>query len=155
MLPAGIKAPDFVLPNEQGIDTSLSQLLSDGALILYFYPADFTPFCTREACSIRDLHVDIASSGIRVAGVSPQDVASHIRFKERYDLPFMLLSDPDKIVARLYDVDGPFGLRIRRATYLINADSLIEDAVLADLRVAKHVEFIRKAIGNAADVAAS
>ena len=154
MLRIGAKAPDFVLPNEQGLDTSLSELLSDGALILYFYPADFTPFCTREACSLRDLHDDIVSSGIRVAGVSPQDVASHVRFKKRYDLPFMLLSDPDKIAARLYDVDGPFGVRIRRATYLIRADGIIEDAILADLRVGRHMEFIRKAVETAAGLAA-
>jgi peroxiredoxin Q/BCP len=129
-------------------------LLRDGALILYFYPADFTPFCTKEACSIRDMHDDIVNAGIRVAGISPQDVASHIRFKERYRLPFMLLSDPQKIVVRLYDVDGPFGVRIRRATYLIRADGIIEDAVLADIRVSRHVEFIRKAMSAAADVTA-
>jgi peroxiredoxin Q/BCP len=154
MLQTGTKAPDFVLPNEQGIDTSLSELLRDCALVLYFYPADFTPFCTREACSIRDLHDDIVSAGMRVAGISPQDVASHVRFKERYRLPFMLLSDPQKIAVRLYDVDGPFGVRIRRATYLIRADGIIEDAVLADLRVSRHMEFIRKAIGTAADLTA-
>jgi peroxiredoxin Q/BCP len=154
MLRIGSKAPDFVLPNEQGLDTSLSELLSGGALLLYFYPADFTPFCTREACSIRDLHDDIVSAGIRVAGVSPQDVASHVRFKKRYDLPFVLLSDPEKIAARLYDVDGPFGVRIRRATYLIRADGVIENAVLADLRVGRHMEFIRKAVESASDLTA-
>ena len=151
MLRTGTKAPDFLLPNEHGIDTSLSGLLHDGPLILYFYPADFTPFCTREACSIRDMHDDIVNSGLRVAGISPQNVASHVRFKERYRLPFMLLSDPQKIAARLYDVDGPFGVRIRRATYLVRADGIIEDAVLADLRVGRHMEFIRKAVGAAAD----
>jgi peroxiredoxin Q/BCP len=154
MLRIGTKAPDFTLPDEQGIDTSLSELLRDGALVLYFYPADFTPFCTREACSIRDLHDDIVGAGIRVAGISPQDVASHVRFKERYRLPFMLLSDPQKLAVRLYDVDGPFGVRIRRATYLISADGIIEDAVLADFRVSRHMEFIRKAIGAAANLTA-
>lgn len=151
MLPIDTKAPDFVLPDEQGIDTSLSGLLCDSPLILYFYPADFTPFCTREACSVRDLHDDIVNAGIQVAGISPQDVASHVRFKERYGLPFKLLSDPQKIVVRLYDVDGPLGVRVRRATYLIRSDGVIEDAVLADLRVGRHVEFMRKAIGASAD----
>jgi peroxiredoxin Q/BCP len=151
MLHIGTKAPHFVLPNEQGVETSLSELLSGGALILYFYPADFTPFCTREACSIRDLHDDIVSAGIRVAGVSPQDVASHVRFKKRYDLPFMLLSDAEKVVARLYDVDGPFGVRIRRATYLIRSDGIIEDAVLADLRVGRHIEFVQRALRTEAE----
>ena len=147
MLRAGTRAPEFVLPDERGVDTSLSGLLQEGSLILYFYPADFTPFCTREACSIRDMHGDIVRSGLRVAGISPQDVASHVRFRERYHLPFMLLSDPQKSVARLYDVDGPFGVRVRRATYLVGKDGIIRDAVLADLRVSRHQEFIRKAIG--------
>ena len=146
MLAIGTRAPEFVLPNELGEDTSLSMLLRGGALILYFYPADFTPFCTKEACSIRDLHPEIIRGGLRVAGVSPQNVASHARFKERYNLPFMLLSDPQKIAVRLYDVDGPFGVRIRRATYLIGADGNIKDALLADLRVSRHEEFIRSAI---------
>lgn len=154
MLQKGTKAPDFELPNEQGIATSLADLLRDGALILYFYPADFTPFCTREACSIRDMHPEIVRAGRRVVGISPQDVESHIRFKARYQLPFMLLSDPQKIAVKLYDVDGPFGVRIRRATYLINADGVIEDAVLADLRVSRHMELIRKATAAAADVTA-
>jgi peroxiredoxin Q/BCP len=147
VLQAGTRAPEFVLPDERGVDTSLSGLLQEGSLILYFYPADFTPFCTREACSIRDMHGDIVRSGLRVAGISPQDVASHVRFRERYHLPFMLLSDPQKSVARLYDVDGPFGVRVRRATYLVGKDGIIRDAVLADLRVSRHQEFIRKAIG--------
>ena len=146
MLAAGTRAPEFSLPNEQGIQTSLSQLLEDGPLILYFYPADFTPFCTREACSLRDMHADILSAGIRVAGISPQSVASHVRFKERYRLPFMLLSDPGKVAVRLYDVDGPFGVRIRRATFLVSREGIIEAALLADFRIGRHEEFVRKAI---------
>jgi len=146
LLAVGTKAPEFVLPNELGVDTSLSSLLRDGPLVLYFYPADFTPFCTKEACSIRDMHSDIMQAGLRVAGVSPQDVASHLRFRERYNLPFMLLSDPEKVAVRLYDVDGPFGVRIRRATYLIGGDGIILDALLADFRVSRHEEFIRNAM---------
>jgi thioredoxin-dependent peroxiredoxin len=146
LLAVGTKAPEFVLPNESGVDTSLSSLLRDGPLILYFYPADFTPFCTKEACSIRDMHSDIVQAGLRVVGVSPQDVESHLRFRERYNLPFMLLSDPEKIAVRLYDVDGPFGVRVRRATYLIAGNGTILDALLADFRVSRHGEFIRNAM---------
>lgn len=146
MLSIGTRAPEFELPNELGEKISLSSLLGAGALILYFYPADFTPFCTREACSIRDLHSRITEAGLRVAGVSPQDVASHRRFKERYNLPFMLLSDPEKIAIRLYDVDGPFGVRTRRATYLVGSDGVIRDALLADFRVSRHEAFIRNAM---------
>ena len=146
MLEVGSKAPEFVLANDEGGETSLSDLLQEGPLILYFYPADFTPGCTKEACSIRDIHHDIQSVGLQVAGVSPQDVASHQKFREEYSLPFTLLSDPDKLAIKMYDVDGMFGVGVRRATFLISQDRVIEDAVMADVRIGRHQEFIEKAI---------
>lgn len=148
MLKTGTKAPDFTLPDEANRDTTLSSLLRSGAVVLYFYPADFTPGCTREACSIRDLHDAIVSSGLRVVGVSPQDVDSHVRFSKEHRLPFSLLSDPDKRVIRLYDVDGPFGIGVRRVTYLIDQDRRIVDAVQADFRIGRHEQFIRHAIAR-------
>ena len=138
-------APEFVLANDQGGESSLAELLRNGPLILYFYPADFTPGCTREACSIRDIHEDLAAAGLQVAGISPQDVASHARFRERFELPFTLLSDPDKVAIKLYDVDGPFGVGVRRATFLVNQDGIIEDSILADIRIDRHKDFIVKA----------
>jgi len=146
MLEAGSQAPEFELANDQGGETTLSELLQDGPLILYFYPADFTPGCTKEACSIRDIHNDIQSVGLQVAGVSPQDTDSHRRFRDQHDLPFVLLSDPDKVAIKLYDVDGPFGVGVRRATFLINQDKTIQDVVLADVLIGRHQEFIEKAI---------
>ena len=146
MLKAGDRAPEFVLQNDTGVDTSLTDLLVDGPLILYFYPADFTPGCTKEACSIRDMHDDILSVGLRVAGISPQDAASHARFREEHELPFTLLCDPDKAAIGMYGVDGPFGVGVRRATFLVSQDRRIRDAVLADVFVGKHADFIRKAI---------
>ena len=146
MLEVGAKAPEFVLANDEGGETSLTDLLQDGPLILYFYPADFTPGCTKEACSIRDIHNDIQSVGLRVAGVSPQDVESHQKFRDEYELPFTLLSDPDKVAIKMYDVDGPFGVGVRRATFLISQDRVIKDAVMADVRIGRHQEFIEKAI---------
>jgi peroxiredoxin Q/BCP len=146
MLKPGAKAPEFVLANDAGGDTSLSDLLKDGPLILYFYPADFTPGCTREACSIRDIHNDIQAVGLTVAGISPQDADSHRKFRDKYDLPFTLLSDPDKAVIGMYDVDGMFGVGVRRATFLISQDRRIQDAVLADVRISRHKEFIEKAV---------
>jgi peroxiredoxin Q/BCP len=146
MLKPGAKAPEFVLANDEGGETSLSDLLQDGPLILYFYPADFTPGCTREACSIRDIHNDIQAVGLSVAGISPQDVDSHRKFRDKYDLPFTLLSDPDKDVIGMYDVDGMFGVGVRRATFLISQDRKIQDAVLADVRISRHKEFIEKAV---------
>jgi thioredoxin-dependent peroxiredoxin len=146
VLSVGSKAPEFVLSNQDGTDTSLTDLLQDGPLIVYFYPADFTPGCTKEACSIRDIHNDIQSVGLTVAGISPQDVDSHRKFREQYELPFVLLSDPDKVAIKMFDVDGPFGVGVRRATFLINQDRTIKDAIMADVRVARHTEFIQKAI---------
>ncbi len=146
MLTAPARAPEFILQDDQGTDTSLTDLLQSGPLILYFYPADFTPGCTREACAIRLIHEDLVSVGLTVAGVSPQDTDSHARFRKEYDLPFVLLSDPDKVAIKMYDVDGPLGVGVRRATFLINQDRSIHDSMLADVRISRHDKFIKKAI---------
>jgi peroxiredoxin Q/BCP len=146
MLKPGSRAPEFVLPDETGEDVALSDLLKDGPLLLYFYPADFTPVCTKEACTFRDMHDDIVAVGLRVAGVSPQDADSHARFRQEHRLPFTLLCDTDKTVIKMYDVDGPFGVGVRRASYLINQDRGIQDAVLADVLIGRHREFLDKAI---------
>ena len=146
MLKAGATAPEFVLPDENGNDVSLSEELQKSALILYFYPADFTPGCTKEACSFRDLHDDILSVGLRVIGVSPQDGDSHRRFRDEYNLPFTLLSDEDKVAVKMYDVDGPFGIGVRRVTYLITQGRKIHSAMQADIKIDRHQEFIEKAI---------
>ena len=146
MLNTGDKAPEFVLNNQEGIETSLSGLLQNGPLILYFYPADFTPGCTKEACSIRDIHTDIQSVGLQVVGISPQNENSHSRFREEHNLPFALLSDPEKVAIKIFDVDGPFGVGVRRATFLISQDGSIKDAMMADVRIGRHKEFIEKAV---------
>lgn len=146
MLKPGTTAPEFTASDSDGEELTLSSLLRNGPLILYFYPADFTPGCTREACSIRDIHDDIIGAGLRVVGVSPQDAESHERFREQHSLPFRLLCDPDKAIVRLYDVDGPMGFGVRRATYLIGQDRKIVDAIQADIRIDKHNAFIEKAI---------
>jgi len=146
MLKPGSKAPDFILPNENGEEVSLTDILETGPIVLYFYPADFTPGCTKEACAIRDMHDDILSVGLRVVGVSPQDAASHIKFKEKYKLPFTLLSDTDKVAIKMYDVDGPFGVGVRRATYLVTQGAKIQSALQADVLVSRHAEFIEKAV---------
>ena len=146
MLKNGTTAPAFTLPNADGDDVSLESLLADGPLVLYFYPADFTPGCTKEACSIRDMHDDLVASGLRIVGVSPQDGDSHRRFAEQHELPFPLLSDSDKRVIRAYDVDGPLGFGVRRGTYLIDAGGTIVDSVLADIAIGRHTAFIERAM---------
>ena len=146
MLAIGARAPEFTLPDADGQPTSLSNLLRDGPLILYFYPADFTPGCTREACQIRDLHAELDAAGLRVAGVSPQNPESHRAFREKYKLPFTLLADVDRFVIKMYDVQGPLGFGVRRATFLIDQSRHIQDAVLADFRIGEHEAFVHKAI---------
>jgi peroxiredoxin Q/BCP len=146
MLKPGETAPDIELPDQDGRTQRLSSLLDGKPLILYFYPADFTPGCTKEACDLRDLHTRILASGLRVFGVSPQSPESHRRFREQHALPFMLLSDEDKVAIKAYEVDGPLGIGVRRATFLIDAKRTIVDAVLADLRIGRHQEFVERAI---------
>ncbi|MGH8129940.1 MAG: peroxiredoxin [Steroidobacteraceae bacterium] len=146
MLETGTVAPEFILPDESGKEVSLSDLLQSGPLILYFYPADFTPGCTREACAFRDIHDDVVGVGLQIVGVSPQDVDSHKRFRDQHELPFRLLSDPEKVAIRMYDVDGPFGVGVRRATYLINQGKKIQAALLADVLIGRHREFVEKAV---------
>ena len=150
MLAMGGRAPEFTLPDQDERNVSLSTLLRDGPLILYFYPADFTPGCTREACALRDLHGEILQAGLDIAGVSPQDPASHRAFREKYRLPFTLLSDVDKSVITMYEVRGPLGFSVRRATYLIDQARYIRGAVLADFRIAEHEDFVRKAAAMSA-----
>ncbi len=146
MLPIGDTAPTFDLPDQDGKRQRLVTLLSGGRLILYFYPADFTPGCTREACDLRDLHTRILAAGLSVVGISPQSPESHRKFRDEYGLPFILLSDEKKTAIREYDVDGPLGIGVRRATFLVCQDRRIEDAVLADLRIARHQEFVKNAV---------
>jgi thioredoxin-dependent peroxiredoxin len=146
MIKAGERAPEFTLPDETGKDRSLTELLSAGTIVLYFYPADFTPGCTRQACVLRDLHTEIAQAGLRVVGISPQSRQSHAKFKAKYQLPFVLLSDEQKTVVKMYGVNGPLGIGVRRATYLIDGSRRVRDAVLADFMIGRHADFIRKAI---------
>ena len=150
MLEKGAMAPEFDLPDQDGRRHTLKSLLADGPVVLYFYPADFTPGCTKEACSFRDLHQELLRAKLRIVGVSPQDVESHRRFADRYHLNFQLLADPDKSVIKAYDLDGPLGFGVRRGTYLIGRDGRIRDSVLADLRIGAHEEFVRAAIKSGA-----
>ena len=148
MLAAGSRAPEFTAHNQNDEPVTLSELLKNGPLILYFYPADFTPGCTREACSLRDLHSQLLSAKVTVAGVSPQSAQSHAAFAAKYSLPFTLLCDPDKALIRAYEVSGPLGFGVRRASFLISTAGIIEDAVLADLRIGRHEAFFQRCTGT-------
>lgn len=148
MLVIGDIAPDFDLIDDEGEQVALDDLLAGESLILYFYPADFTPLCTAEACSIRDMHEDIVDVGVKIVGISPQSEASHQRFKKQFKLPFPLLYDKSKKVIRAYGVDGPFGMGVRRVTFLINKDKKIENRVVSDLFVGSHTQFIKEVIAE-------
>ncbi|HEX7373617.1 MAG TPA: peroxiredoxin [Steroidobacteraceae bacterium] len=150
MLKNGTQAPEFKLQDQTGHSHTLKSLLAEGPLILYFYPADFTPGCTKEACSFRDLQNDLLRAKLRVVGISPQSVESHQRFAARHDLNFPLLADPDKVAVKAYDLDGPLGFGVRRGTYLIGKDGKILDSVLADLRIGAHEAFVKQAIAAGA-----
>jgi peroxiredoxin Q/BCP len=148
MLATGDTAPDFSLPDDRGKIVTLGALLEAGPLILYFYPADFTPLCTREACMIRDWPLDPAEARASIAGVSPDPPATHARFRAEHGLSHVLLSDGDKRVIRSYGVDGPFGFGVRRATFLIDRERRILRAVRADFSLARHRGLIAEALGR-------
>jgi thioredoxin-dependent peroxiredoxin len=140
------KAPEFTLPDQDGHDISLTSLLKDGPAILFFYPADFTPGCTREVCSIRDLHREIRLAGFTVAGISPQGPESHRRFRDKHGLPFTLLSDETKEVIKMFGVNGPLGFWVQRVTFLIDQNRYIKGRVKAHFSIDEHEAFIRKAV---------
>ena len=122
---AGIPAPDFELPDDTGTPRRLSDLRGQ-PVVLYFYPADDTPGCTKEACNFRDDYSAYQKAGVAILGVSPDPVKSHVRFKTKYQLPFPLLADVDHKVCDLYGVWGPKKMMGReyegvfRTTFLID-----------------------------------
>lgn len=146
MLEHGDRAPEFELPDHAGRSVTLSSLRAAGTVVIFFYPGDFTPICTREACMVRDIHAELDAAGLKVAGISPDDCAKHARFREKYGLPYALLADPEKQVIKDYGVDGPLGIGVRRASFLIRSDGSIADALRADWRVARHETFLRRAL---------
>jgi peroxiredoxin Q/BCP len=148
MLTRGTTAPAFELPDDKGTMVRLADLLLGGPIVLYFYPVDFTPVCTRQACMFRDAYTEIENHGLRVFGVSPQAPEVHQRFRAQYRIPFPLLSDPDKVVIGKYEATGPFGLLVRRITYLIDTDGRIRDALQADLQVSRHRRFIERMVSK-------
>jgi thioredoxin-dependent peroxiredoxin len=127
MVEEGKPAPDFELASDSGERVKLSSLRGK-PVVLYFYPKDDTPGCTTQACGIRDVYADFRERGAIVLGVSPDDEASHVKFKEKYSLPFTLLADPEHQVAEQYGVwkernlYGKKSMGIERSTFVIDAD---------------------------------
>jgi peroxiredoxin Q/BCP len=134
MVEEGKPAPDFELTSDSGEDVKLSDFRGK-PVVLYFYPKDDTPGCTTQACGIRDVYADFRDRGAVVLGVSPDDEASHVEFKEKYSLPFTLLADPGHEVAEEYGVwkernrYGKKSMGIERSTFVIDADGNVSKAM--------------------------
>ena len=130
MLELGIKAPDFELPDQNGEVHKLSDYLGK-KIILYFYPKDNTPGCTKQACAFKENYDDFKSQDIVVIGISKDSSASHKRFKEKYELPSLLLSDQEVEVIQAYDVwkekklYGKTYMGVTRSTYIIDENGII------------------------------
>jgi peroxiredoxin Q/BCP len=131
----GKPAPDFALKSDAGETVKLSDLRGK-PVVLYFYPKDDTPGCTTQACGIRDVYAEFERAGAVVLGVSPDSEASHVTFREKYDLPFALLADPEHEVAELYGVWGEkkyMGrtyMGVSRSTFVIAEDGTVKRAML-------------------------
>ena len=123
-----MQAPAFVLRSDAGDDVSLEDPSEVRSVVLYFYPKDDTPGCTKQACGIRDAWGEFERSGAVVLGVSPDSEASHVKFKQKFDLPFTLLADPDHATAEAYGVwveksmYGKTYMGVERSTFVIGAD---------------------------------
>src|SRR3990167_10825169 len=145
----GEEAPDFTLQTEEGIPITLSQLKQKK--VLYFYPKDSTPGCTKEACDFRDAFSRFQNKNIAIFGLSKDSASSHQRFKTKYQLPFPLLVDHEGNVARAYGVLnttsllGKLGFGIERATFLIDETGIIQ-TIWRKVKVPGHIEQIYDAI---------
>jgi len=147
----GKPAPDFELLADSGETVKLSALRGT-PVVLYFYPKDDTPGCTTQACGIRDAYGEFARAGALVFGVSPDSVASHTKFKDKYGLPFTLLADTDHSVAERYGVwrekrfAGKKYMGVSRSTFVIDADGNVT-RVMHDVKPASHADDVLAALG--------
>ena len=130
MLEIGMKAPDFTLPDKNGNPVTLSSLRGR-KVVVYFYPKDNTPGCTRQACAFAGAYAEFERRGITVIGISKDSTASHQKFAEKYELPFILLSDPERQAIEAYGVwqekknYGKVSMGVVRTTFIIDEDGLI------------------------------
>jgi thioredoxin-dependent peroxiredoxin len=150
LLSAGTPAPEFKLPDENGVEHELKDYRGK-PVVLYFYPKDNTSGCTTEACNFRDDYTSYQAAGVTILGVSPDSVASHANFSQKYELPFTLLADEGHKVCELY---GVWGLKknmgreyygVQRTTYLIDAEGKIAK-VFANVKPAEHSKEVLSAI---------
>ncbi|HET9141955.1 peroxiredoxin [Actinophytocola sp.] len=138
---AGDQAPDFALPDETGTTRKLSELLADGPLVLFFYPAAMTTGCTAESCHFRDLAAEFAEVGASRVGISPDQVDKQKQFSDKHSFDFPLLSDPDGAVAKQFGVRRSFGpMLTRRQTFVIDTDRTVLEVIKSELRMGVHAD---------------
>jgi peroxiredoxin Q/BCP len=148
----GEPAPDFTLTSDAGEAVALSSFRGRN-VVLYFYPKDDTPGCTTQACAIRDAWSDFEDAGAVVLGVSPDDEDSHVRFKQKYGLPFTLLADPQHEVAETYGVWGELNIRgrkvqgVKRSTFVIDAEGNVA-MVMRNVNPNLHAADVLGALGR-------
>ncbi len=142
----GDVAPDFSLPSQMGDNVTLSEYFGKTNIVLYFYPKDESPGCTREACKFRDSYQELVNLGAEVIGVSAQSIESHKSFATHHGLPFLLLSDKDNKVRKLYGVPASLGLLPGRVTYIIDKKGIVRQIFSSQTQVERHVEEAAKAL---------
>ena len=136
----GDRAPEFSLPDAGGRMIGLGEFRGRKPVVLYFYPKDDTPGCTKEACSFRDQYEDFTAAGAEVIGVSSDSGDSHRKFAEKYKLPFTLLSDRDGEVRKRYGVPATLGLLPGRVTFVIDKDGVVRHVFNSQLQATRHVQ---------------
>lgn len=142
----GSIAPEFVLPSQTGETVSLRDYLGNRPVVLFFYPKDDTPGCTKQACAFRDDYAEFGRLDAEVIGISSDSVESHQGFALRHDLPYTLLSDEGGKVRRLYGVPNTLGLFPGRVTYVIDKEGVVRHVFSSQVGVEKHVEEALKAL---------
>ena len=135
----GQTAPDFTLPDQHGASVTLSEL-KGGWVVVYFYPKDDTPGCTKESCSFRDSFEDFTEAGAQVIGISSDSVDSHLEFAEKYHLPFTLLADTDGSVRKRWGVGKTLGLLPGRVTYVIDPDGVVRHKFSSQFKPTSHID---------------
>ena len=145
----GDAAPDFTLPNQSGQMVSLKDFFGKKSVVLFFYPKDFSRGCTNEVCAFRDSYEVFKNAGAEVIGVSSQSTSSHERFVMTFKLPFILLSDEDDKVRKLYGVPSTLALIPGRVTYVIDKEGMVEHIFNSQFNPEKHIEEALKALGVA------
>lgn len=136
----GARAPDFALDDQNGKRVALTDFRGRRNVVVYFYPKDDTPGCTRESCAFRDHYDDFVDAGAEVIGISGDSTRSHEAFAAKHGLPFTLLADVDGSVRRAFGVPSTLGVLPGRVTYVIDKQGVIRHAFNSQLNPAKHVD---------------